>query len=199
MMKNKKGFIFIETIITVVFMSFSLLVLYQIFNTTMINERRRIYYDDVVYVYRTYYLKEFLNSTDIASGRILNSLTNDNYITPIPTTREDVFNYNDDLKSFYEELFGVLKINKVSISKFNFNDIKDCTVYTINQIPDPKCEPLASYSKDEIDYLKILSSSDNYTGYRFIASFNINTIDDKYVTYSAWVKNAKTYFSESTG
>ena len=54
----QKGFIFIETIITIVILTGSLLFLYQTFNNTLQNEKARIYYDDTPYIYRTYYLKD---------------------------------------------------------------------------------------------------------------------------------------------
>ena len=65
-MKNKKGFVFIETIITIVFLAAALLVLYSSYRNAIVEERKRIYYDDISYLYRNYYIADFLiNKTEI--------------------------------------------------------------------------------------------------------------------------------------
>ncbi|MEG0977451.1 MAG: hypothetical protein RSF02_02735, partial [Bacilli bacterium] len=57
---NKKGFIFIETVVTVVVLSTSLLLLYSSYSNTIYKEKDKIYYDDLSYIYRTNYIKNFL-------------------------------------------------------------------------------------------------------------------------------------------
>ena len=51
---NKKGFVFMETIITIVILSSSLLLIYSSFKNLIVKQKSRIYYDDVVYTYRTW-------------------------------------------------------------------------------------------------------------------------------------------------
>ena len=58
-MKSKMGFVLIETIVTITVLAASLLYVYSNFNNILIKEKTRIHYDDVAYLYRTYYLKEF--------------------------------------------------------------------------------------------------------------------------------------------
>lgn len=57
-MKNNKGFVFIETMVTIVILATALLSLYTLFNNMLIKEKRRVYYDDPTYIYRSYYLFE---------------------------------------------------------------------------------------------------------------------------------------------
>lgn len=55
-MKNKNGFVFIETMVTVVILVTALLSLYTLFTNVLVREKRRIYYDDPIYTYRANYL-----------------------------------------------------------------------------------------------------------------------------------------------
>jgi hypothetical protein len=59
-MKNKKGFVFIETIIVIVVLSAALLIIYSSFNAAYIKEKKRVYYDDPSYIYKSYYLGKFV-------------------------------------------------------------------------------------------------------------------------------------------
>lgn len=57
---NKNGFAFIETIVTIVILSVSLLYLYSSYSTIISDEETRLYYNDIAYIYRTNYIREFL-------------------------------------------------------------------------------------------------------------------------------------------
>ncbi|MBQ6840775.1 MAG: hypothetical protein IJO63_01505 [Bacilli bacterium] len=57
---NKKGFIFIETIITVVVVMATLLLLYSAFSKVIINEQNRLYHDDISYIYKTKHIADVL-------------------------------------------------------------------------------------------------------------------------------------------
>ena len=48
---NKKGFAFIETIITIVILSSALLYLYSSYSAIISEEETRLHYDDVAYIY----------------------------------------------------------------------------------------------------------------------------------------------------
>ena len=61
-LKNK-GFVFIETIVTVLVLSTSLLYLYNSYNNIIDKEETRVYYDDVAYIYKTNYIKKFLEES----------------------------------------------------------------------------------------------------------------------------------------
>lgn len=62
----KNGFVFIETIITVVILCASLIYLYSSYNSMINNEETRVYYDDVAYIYRTSYFRDYLlNNSNI--------------------------------------------------------------------------------------------------------------------------------------
>ena len=59
-MENKKGFAIIETLITTVILTTALISLYVLFNNIMIKEKRRVYYDDPIFVARSNYIFDAL-------------------------------------------------------------------------------------------------------------------------------------------
>ena len=61
-MRIKNGFVFIETMVTVVVLSTALLVIYSLFSNILIKEHRKAYYDDPLYVYRANYLTRVFQS-----------------------------------------------------------------------------------------------------------------------------------------
>ena len=62
---NNKGFVFIETIITTVILLTALLVLYKSFSGVIINEKKRIYYDDASFIYKTIAIRDVLKKSYI--------------------------------------------------------------------------------------------------------------------------------------
>lgn len=63
MQMNKKGFVFIETILTIVVLTTTLVILYTNYSRAVIAERRRLYYDDISYVYKTSVIRDILDQT----------------------------------------------------------------------------------------------------------------------------------------
>mgnify|MGYP004538490225 FL=1 len=57
-MKNNKGFVFIETIIVTVVLTTTLIFLYSNFSKRVLDERKRLYYDDISYIYKTLYIRD---------------------------------------------------------------------------------------------------------------------------------------------
>ena len=83
-MKNKKGFIFVETIIVISILSIGLMFMYRVFTNITATEQRRLKYDNSVYLYRSYHITNFLtqkgaieqfkstnNNTEISCSSIL--------------------------------------------------------------------------------------------------------------------------------
>ena len=78
-MKNNKGFIFLETIIVTVVLTTTLIFLYSNFSKNINDERRRLYYDDIAYVYKTIFIRNAEKSTindDIFKMAINDNKTN---------------------------------------------------------------------------------------------------------------------------
>ena len=64
--KNKKGFVFVETIITITILLASVLSIYVYYNSFIINEKKRLYYDDITYVHKTMALRDLIYSENVA-------------------------------------------------------------------------------------------------------------------------------------
>ena len=54
---NNKGFMFVETIVTTTILLVALVTIYVSYSAFIIGEKRRLYYDDMSYVYKTFTLK----------------------------------------------------------------------------------------------------------------------------------------------
>ena len=78
-MNNNKGFIFLETIIVTVVLTTTLIFLYSNFSKNINDEKKRLYYDDIAYVYKTIFIRNAVKSTinnDIFQSAIDDNKTN---------------------------------------------------------------------------------------------------------------------------
>ncbi len=62
-MKNKKGFVFVETIVVCAVLAISLVTIYAAFVLLVNDQKKRNKYDQAVYNYRLYNIAKELNST----------------------------------------------------------------------------------------------------------------------------------------
>ena len=63
-MKNK-GFVFVETIVCIIVLTLGLMTIYVSFSSVLSNDKRRATFNDVDYIYRTYYIEDFITSLNI--------------------------------------------------------------------------------------------------------------------------------------
>ena len=56
----KRGFVLLETIIVITFVTVSLLLLYGTFTSMVDNSKKNVLYDDATHIYQMFYLKEYL-------------------------------------------------------------------------------------------------------------------------------------------
>ena len=123
-MKNKKGFAFVETIITVVILSASLLYLYSTYNAIISDEKVRLYYDDPAYIYYTNYVKKFFEEySDIEN--VKKNYFNNTYVVTLGTGFDALFNETEKadnrIKSL-EEIVKSFKINQMILVKSSMFD-----------------------------------------------------------------------------
>lgn len=124
---KKTGFAFIETIITIVILSASLLYLYNSYDAIISDEELRLYYDDVAHIYETNYIRKFLDEyTDIDT--VKKTAFNNTYSVVIGTEYENLFleskkKYKKSLSSMILN-FRVNQIILIDTKMFNecFND-----------------------------------------------------------------------------
>ena len=114
-MKNKKGFAFVETIITVVILSASLLYLYSTYNAILSDEKVRVYYDDPSFIYYTNYVKKFFEEyADLEN--IKRSKFNDTYVISIGTGYQDLLK-DRSMAAALEKIVESFRINHIAIVK----------------------------------------------------------------------------------
>ena len=116
---KKNGFVFVETIVAIVILTSSLMLLYTSFNKILQAEKTRVYYDDIAYIYRSWYIKNHLN--DLNMMGVLKSITNTNnkYFVTVGTEYQDLFEGYEEEKTYTERLLADFEVNQMIIIKEN--------------------------------------------------------------------------------
>ena len=175
---NKKGFMFIETIVTLTILMTVLLMLYTTFTNLLNKEKTITTYDKKGYIYSLYYAKEYLLDRGFLINLKNNVYINNNPVSaPRASLKQYVLNARDDdfLKTitFYEEIkkelesrFGIKQLEFIEVNKSGFNtsdrddDDKfssEFEIYEETMVPvdDTKSESVvkivAEFYDDEID------------------------------------------------
>lgn len=158
---NNKGFVFIETIVTIVILTTTLLLLYKSYSGTVKAEKTRLYYDDISYMYKAVAVRNVLNST------IDPFLFKQNAISKVD--RQYMYMFGPSSNIYYDNeiisnLFDTFHIKTfiyipIDSTTNNLNNIKNCIK---NKNYNPKCietlEMLSSYGESNlIDYLKTIN------------------------------------------
>ena len=164
-MIHKKGFSFIETIVTIVVLSTSLLYIYSSYSNIITNEERRLTFDDIAYIYKTDYVKKYLESNVNIERIKTNDLASTNsYVLTIGPNYGNL-STNPNVSTELEAIMNGFHIYRIVIvdaqifedCTFSDQDTNKCVVSG-----DCKC----FNSKENItinmqNYLKSLNSSEN--------------------------------------
>jgi Tfp pilus assembly protein PilE len=144
-MKNKKGFVFIETIIVITVLSAGLLAIYSSYTSAITKEQKRTYYDDAAYIYRSYYignyilentrLKDFINAylyktsdgDNVNNKSLLLILGTESNITG----GENLFN-QDTNKNEFSKMAKYYHLNQLLILKPDYTVLTSCTNKVLN-------------------------------------------------------------------
>lgn len=122
-MKNK-GFVFIETIVTVLVLSTSLLYLYNSYNNIIDKEETRVYYDDVAYIYKTNYIKRFLEE-NANIEYVKSEAFKESYVTSIGNAFDNFFNeaqLAENMNNTLENILNNFRVNQMFLVKRNYID-----------------------------------------------------------------------------
>jgi hypothetical protein len=193
---NKKGFIFVETIIVTTVLTVALLTIYLAFINVLSNEKRRATFNDTSYVYRTYYIEDFLVSLNLnqyinkylidqdkkivefncSDMSLYNSTKRDAYNNTILTDDEEIAK-----EKFCETIInsGKMNVKHLYITKYDISDLKKClTTDGKVSCDDSSVEALNNVSSNFVYYLKTLSSSvEDAAYYRLIAEYEETDLD----------------------
>ncbi|MDE6285176.1 MAG: hypothetical protein K2M17_05465 [Bacilli bacterium] len=119
---KKNGFVFIETIITVVVLSTALLLIYHSYSGALNKEKDRLYYDDVAYIYRTNFLRSFLeNHSNI--DNIKTYSFGDTYIQGIGSGLDSMFTDEQKTQNMNSALDAIVNnyhINQMILLKSDY-------------------------------------------------------------------------------
>ncbi|MBR1748159.1 MAG: hypothetical protein IJ743_00010 [Bacilli bacterium] len=145
---NKKGFVFVETIIVTAILLASLMLVYSLFVSNKNDENKRLRYDDTAKLYETYYLKQYFDSFDLSI--VTSKITNTTPYQYIYRGQSDVFGdqYRSENK-FFLKLWEDLGISSILVLPYDLTNIL-------------KCQGLANdlcSNKDLFAYLNTLDSS----------------------------------------
>ena len=149
---NKKGFVFVETIITIVFLAAAMMILYSSYRSAITEEKEKIYYDDISYLYRNYYLADFLiNKTEIHNLKSENF--NNKYTIDLTKDQSILFSDYEKSEGYPEELKSITE-------RFNVNKmliVSDDVIVECSNGEKEECK--ASYeglSDGLTDYIKTM-------------------------------------------
>ena len=197
-MKNKHGFVFIETMVTVVILVTALLSLYTLFTSVLVREKRRVYYDDPIYTYRANYLsiifEKVLRTNSANNENPSIYLTLSDLLTKYDTNGNKV-EYNlkgiscdNDLflgkvkdgasqaeitaatnnKAACDAFFNANNIYRIYVSKYDLSYIKSCSSTRNSNA----CLDYNNLSNQAKGYFKQLHYIPDVNGYWVIFEFN---------------------------
>lgn len=122
---NKKGFIFVETIIVIGVMLGSLMVIYSLYINTKADDNKRLRYDDPAKVYQTFYIKKYLESFDLSE--IVSNITVNEPVLYIYSSNKQIFGADAGRESeFLQKIFNTLHITKIIIMKYDIPYLVSC-------------------------------------------------------------------------
>lgn len=172
---NNKGFVFIETIVVVAMLTFSLLVVYSAYNASINKEKARVGYNDPVYLYRTYHITSFLKANNLAN---LKPYVKDNELLSISYQQGSnrnpnplLNNFTLDMKIYFQSLWQEYHVRKIYLSKANVDFVKNC--------PSSISGNCSIFASDQqlYNYIKTIDGGD---GYRIIIEYQESIAGEGY-------------------
>lgn len=167
-MSNKKGFVLIETIVTVLVLAVSLLYIYSAFNDVLFKEKTRVRYNDVGHMYHTFYIKEFFSEYNLNS--ILSHLNINNPMAIIGCDHADIFIDSVDVAASQSKCNAIIEslgVTRIAVSLGDLSYVHDC-----NDSTDAKCSYLYNFTDEELSYLQTLGDLGEDNKYVMIVEFS---------------------------
>ena len=167
----KKGFIFVETMVCIAFLSSVLLTIYASFTNVLDTAKTRLLYDDPIYLYRTYFILNFLEENGLneyINEKFSAQSNNTAYISEFGCSSVGV-GLNDTIseKAFCEKLLqnGQWQVNHVFIMPYNVNRVVNCVNNEdIKNGEAANCRRNFALKNLSVQAVNYLYSLDGYTG-----------------------------------
>ncbi len=173
----KKGFIFVETMVCIAFLGTVLLTVYASFTNVLDSAKSRLLYDDPIYLYRTYYILNFLEENGLneyINDKFISQNNNTSYISEFGCSSAAVVGddaaVSGDPKSekvFCEKILqnGQWNVNHVFIMPYNVNKIVNCVNNDdIKSGAAANCRRNTALKNLSVQAVNYLYSLDGYTG-----------------------------------
>ena len=168
-----KGFILVETMVVIAFLATTLLTVYSAFTTVLDNVKTRIFYDDPIYLYRTYYFLSFLgknNLTEFIDTKFANTSGTDNRSLSIVEFGCNALSVTEasggaSSTGFCESLKSSMDINHVFFMHYDVNDVIACDEQS-GSLADKTlyCQRNKALQNLSISAVNYLYTLDGYTG-----------------------------------
>ena len=159
----KKGFVFVETMVVIAFLGTVLLTVYSAFSSVIDNAKTRLYYDDPVYLYRTYYILSLLEENNLNDFIDMKFADNNVVINEISCENSTIMlgeNSNNNIRDFCStKLIKDWNVNHIFIMRYNVTGVVSCS--NNGNIDCVRNNNLKSVSLQMVNYLYSL---DGYTG-----------------------------------
>lgn len=170
----KKGFIFVETMVCIAFLGTVLLSVYASFTTVLDNAKSRLQYDDPIYLYRTYFILNFLEEnglTEYINEKFSSQANNTTYISEFGCSSAGVVGDSTSgsifEKHFCEKILqgGDWNVNHVFIMPYNINKVVSCVNNDdIKSGAAANCRRNTALKNLSVQAVNYLYSLDGYTG-----------------------------------
>lgn len=183
MNKNNKGFVFVETIVVITFLAASLIIIYAAFTNLLTTEKRRMYYDDPIYLYRSYYILDFLQKNDINSY-VASSLSEENssssekLLVEFNCGEYSIIN-SEDAQNFCESIINNqhFSVTHIYFTYYDTTPINECTNDDGEGLDCVSNKSLEGVSANALRYIRSLGGYGK-KGYRMIVEYK-ETIDNE--------------------
>lgn len=193
--KGKKGFVMIEAMVVLAFLATTLLSIYTSFNNVLDRTKKRLYYDDPVFLYRTYYLLTYLernglteyinvkfanesngNRIDILEYGCRSNADDDN-----PASGGSVNSISAKSPNFCHKIVSDFEISHIYIMSYDINSIINCVgADDLTNLTCTRNSAIRTFSSTAVDYLYTLDGYTSSTlssisgfgsGYRLVVEF----------------------------
>ena len=160
----KKGFIFVETMVVIAFLGTVLLTVYSSFTAVLDNAKTRLYYDDTLYLYRTYYILAFLednNLTDFIKDKFGSGRTvSDKLIVEFGCSGSDQIirggkNESKDERVFCQSTVNNWNVKHIFIMPYVVNSVVECTNKDLMNSAENKSKSIACKRNRNLQSLSV--------------------------------------------
>lgn len=189
---TKKGFVLIEAMVVLAFLATTLLSIYTSFNNVLDRTKKRLYYDDPIYLYRTYYLLNYLERNGLPqyiNSKFINT-SGSSAAKPDIVEFGCYSNFNEAVNTsgtvneisstsplFCDQLRTMFDIEHIYIMHYDVNNVVGCLM-DLNQLSCKRNSSLRTFSNTAVDYLYTL---DGFTTADVVSANNL-AVDSTYMS-----------------